>query len=103
MSKKVLNNNKNEVLQDLLEKACNRFETDAECVRADYSPRRPPANKVINARGYFVALVRSFGVPLVDAAKFLELTSTSAYNSQVTYLTRFGNVTSADALKALKH
>jgi len=100
MNKKALKNNL--VLQELLLKACNRFDTTPEKVRADYAPRRPPAEKVINARGYFVALVRSFGIPLVEAAKILELTNTSASNSEVAYLNNFGQVTSADALEELK-
>jgi len=103
MSARKINNGttSNAVLTALLDAACARFDTNIESLRKEYGPRTPPAERVILARGYFVCLVRSFRVPLIEAAKHLNITSQSAYNAQVNYTMQHGTVKSDEALELL--
>lgn len=91
----------NAVLTALLNAACERFDTTPKGVKDFYPPRRPAAEKVIMARGFFIALARSMDIPLSKAAKHIDLTSPGAYNAQVQYQSKHGLVSGKDALNIL--
>lgn len=101
MKTKVSKQEGNAVLSALLHAACERFETTPKGVKEFYPPRRPAAEKVIMARGFFVALARAMDIPLSKAAKHIDLTSPGAYNAQVQYQTKHGLVSGKEALNIL--
>lgn len=92
----------NAVLAALLIAACERFDTNPDSVKKAYYPKTPPAEKVIMARGYFIALARSIKIPLTNAAKHINITGTSAYNAQVQYHQEHGYVESETTLEILR-
>ena len=105
MSKKALKQNnkvlENAVLERLLKAACERYGTTEQAVRNEYGPHTPPSEKVRYARGYYVCLVRSFRVPLAEAARSLGVSPQLAYSFQVYYQTNEGVIESTEALKLI--